>query len=599
MTFGSEMGVWIPPGRDIVGTGSVPNHSGINDWHIRINRDRLGGAKPAAWRVRGGLWYSMVDTGQWRFPYDKGFGCWDSLLKVDRSGSHADLYFEPLLAWPGDIFEVEAILGDSSMLTWRVLSNGEGWRPGGVWMGQGGNDNLGWRKVESDGIRDWEIVIEHPFCAGSPSRVDVWLPYDPMGGRLTRRKCFDHWSTASGRGGMPVLCEPNSKGLTVLFNPVLACGGDEFFVRVVRPDKSWAMWKVIGMGSDWETGGKWYGQDDVDLVGEYDADSPDGVKDWHLAVQSPKLSGPVRWMVRGAKTVWEAVAGGEKLSDPAHRALLPVVSGSKADLYFAPAMERAGDTFYVSAVLADGSLLNWGVTSIRQLRSKEVEWHGQVPEVTSLRAAGGTTNSLNQWCISVKHDKLSTTQPYLWTIKRSGRKWQFPRETDEDIKRTLPMTVEVKQGTARLYLEPEWVKPGATFDIEGLFPDGTLVQWTALADGSEWAGAAQWLDSGGADFVGHSLKEGPDDKPDWVVKIDDERLREGIAQLEVQGAGWRWQWPDVKGVSPVHLAQEGESATLNIAPAPGKRNTSPVLTIEAILCNGNVLYWKAVRSAAE
>jgi len=185
----ADTALWIAPSEDIVGTGTVAVPNGIKDWHIRIDSPALSGTEPAAWRIRGGMWYSMADRGQWRLPYDKGFGHWESLVAVRQSGQRADIYIEPLLAWPGDVFDVEAVLSTKKVLRWKLLSNAEGWLPGGEWLGQGPSDYIGSAKAERDGIREWELGITSPFLEGTPARVDVWLPYRPVGSRIARSGC--------------------------------------------------------------------------------------------------------------------------------------------------------------------------------------------------------------------------------------------------------------------------------------------------------------------------------------------------------------------------------------------------------------------------
>ena len=599
--FAGESAVWIAPSEDLVGTGKVENPNGINDWHIRIESDRLNSVKPAEWRVSGGLWYSMVDIGQWRAPYDSAFNWSNPLLKVKQSGSTADLYFDPLLAWPGNVFKVEAIIDVNNVLTWYVICNGEGWEPGAVWKGQSTSDRLGRKAKEPDGIRDWEIEIQNPFLAESPVRVDVWIPYKPIGSRLTRAGCFDEWSTeetVQERTAMPAVFDWSAEKLTVFINPVLACGGDQFIVRATMADGSWAQWKVIGMGSNWQPGGKWFGQDNQDFVGAH-SKKPNGVSDWHLQVESPELTSPVRWIVKGAKAVYEYAADGLKLLDTANHSLFISGGGTKADLYFEPVMERAGDIFYVSAVLSDGTLINWGVTSTRQLRSKEVKWLGQMQEMKNDTIHNNTTNSVNQWAIEVKHENLKSQKPFLWKINNKNVSWMTPRESDEDIKNSKNMTVENYDDSSVLFINPQFAKPGTPFDIQAFFNDGTIVQWTVLADGKEWSQAGQWLESDGTDIVGTSLADGSDGKPDWIISIQDYLFHETPVFIEITGLGWKWQWPSNDNTSPIHADFSGDSTKLFIAPAPLGKEEKNVLTIKALFPSGELRFWKAIRPAAK
>lgn len=594
--YAAEFGQWIPPSRDSVGTGSVARANGIQDWHIRIVSDRLAGQTPAEWRIRGGLWYSLVDVGLWWAPYVSGWAWAGTLINVVQSGNQYDLYFDPLLAWPGDVFEVTAVMSLNKTYTWKVLSNGEGWLTGARWLGQGRDDRLGPREKLADGVRDWVITIDHAFLRGGVARVDVWLPYPPMGSRIRRAGCFDYWSSAGS--GMPLYYDLSSGRITIGFNPVLACGGDEFIVRIVRPDGSFAHWNVVGLGSEWETGGEWFGQSEYDYVGMSET-KPNGVRDWHLRVKSPKLVSPVRWMVRGAKTAWESVAPGQKALDPSARRMLARAAGDGMDIFIEPTTERAGDTFYVSAVLADGSMVNWGVISLHQLRSDDVQWLGQVPERPTTLVMGAVTNALQPWCITVQHENLRKAEPYRWSVARAGQTWQTPRHTDEERAQMLPLDVVQKDGTARLYLDPEFARPGTRYEVEALFPDGTLVQWTALADGAEWARAAEWLDGLSEDRVGHTAPAMPDRAPDWVCRISDASLRQPLAAMEVSGAGWRWLWPETRGVSPIYMAPASDTATLHLAPVPGKAKADEILTIKALYQDGTVRYWQALPPVAQ
>lgn len=592
----AERAEWIPPSRDTVGTGAVANANGIHDWHIRIVSDRLAGQTPAEWRIRGGLWYSLVDVGYWWAPHLSGWAWPNTLINVVQAGNQFDLYFDPLLAWPGDIFEVTAVISLNKTYTWKVLSNGEGWLDGARWLGQGRDDRLGPRDKLGDGLRDWIISIHHPWLRGGVARVDVWLPYPPMGNRIRRAGCFDHWSSAPG--AMPLVFDLSSGRIAIAINPVLACGGDEFIVRLVRPDGSFAHWMVVGLGSEWETGGEWFGQSEYDFVGMNES-KPNGVRDWRLRVKSPRLSSPVRWMVRGAKAVWESAAPGMKLLDPAARRMLAQSAGDGMDIFLEPTTERAGDTFYVSAVLSDGSMLNWGVISLQQLRSDDVTWLGQVNEQLSALPAGSVTNALMPWCIAVNHPKLREAEPYRWSVARAGQKWQTPRTTKEELDQMLPLDVKLSPEGARLYLDPEFARPGTRYEVEALFPDGTLVQWTALANGAEWARAAEWLDGQNDDRVGHAIPAMPDRANDWVIRISDAYLRRPLVSLEITGSGWRWRWPDTPGISPIAAAPAGESYTLHLAPVPGKPSTDEVLTIKALFQDGTVRYWQALPPSAK
>ena len=597
--FAAESAVWIAPSEDIVGTGKVACPNGINDWHIKIESDKLTAVEPAAWRVSGGLWYSMVDIGQWRAPYDTAFNWMTPMLKVKRAGATADLFFDPVWAWPGNIFKVEAILDIKHVLTWYVVSNGEGWEPGATWQGQSNSDRLGYKTKEPDGIRDWAIDIENAFLSEPPARVDVWIPYKPIGSRLTRHGCFDEWSSegiVGRRTAMPAAFDWSQEKMTVYINPVLACGGDMFIVRAVMKDKTWALWKVIGLGNKWQPGGKWFGQDNQDFVGALSG-KPNGILDWHLQVESPELAAPVRWIVKGAKTVYESVENGKKLLDVGNHSLFVNCAGTKADLYFEPAMERAGDIFYVSAVLADGTLLNWGVTSTRQLRSKEVKWQGQSQNFKKEIAAGGATNSINLWCVEVKHKKLEEEEPFLWKITRDNSVWRFPRDTDVEIKSTKELIVEKFDGGASLYFAPFFVTPGTPFDVEAFFKDGTIVQWTALADGKEWSKAARWLQSDGSDFVGTSAAKGPDGISDWLISIQDYLFYEKPVLIEIIGAGYRWRWPAAANRPPIYAEFSGTTARLYITPSPSRKNENNILTIKALFPSGALRFWKAVEPA--
>jgi hypothetical protein len=396
---------------------------------------------------------------------------------------------------------------------------------------------------------------------------------------------------------MPARAEPRGAGLHVFVNPVLATGGDEFFLRAVWPDKSWNVWKIVGLGSEWEPGGTWYGQDNEDYVGMYDARQGNGVNDWHLRVASPRLGSAVRWLVRGAGAVWESAGPGLKLSSTAHHALQARVGGAQANLYFDPVMERAGDIFYVSAVLSDGTMLNWGVTSTRQLRSQDVTWYGQDPQAPRLIADASGTNMINQWRVVVRHPKLLDEQPYLWRVSSKHTTWRAPRETDQALAETEPLQVDISPGSAELHFLPEWARPGDPFDIQALFNDGTLVQWTALADGAEWARAGEWTGGAAADFVGHTPDGRPDDRPDWMIRISDDALREPLAAVEVSGEGWRWRWPQAGKASPAHVTLAGDSAAVYIAPVPGRDAPAKPLTVRALTAYGTLRYWMAVAPA--
>ncbi len=592
-----EIAQWIPPDKDMVGTGSFALANGINDWHIRITSDKLGGINPAGWRIRGGLWWSLVDIGKWYAPYDEAWS-WNTLIKVVRSGNQTDLYFDPLLAWPGDIYTVTAVLGVDKKIEWKVLSNGEGWLSGAKWKGQSNLDQLGIKNKTGDGIRDWEINIENPFLESQISRVDVVLPYKPIGTRLVRSGCFDAWSTYSkgirGSHTSPLSFDLSSGKMKVYINPILACGGDELFIRAIKPDGNWALWKVIGTGSDWETGGKWFGQEENDYISEFNSE-PNGINDWHLRVESDNLSSPVRWIVRGAKTTWESAGSGLKLTDPGNCALYAIDHGSSADLYIEPAMERAGDIFYVSAVLADGTMLNWGITSTHQLRSNEIEWLGQDEDKIADISEKGITNKIAQWHIKVSHDKFNELQPYLWKISSNNKVWQTPEDVDLELRKTFPMSVEFEGRSASLFINPEWAKPGKQFDVEALFTDGTLVQWTTVADGAEWIQTGEWIDSAGADKAGHSKDGQSDGLPDWVIQISDNQSLDNLEKIEITGCGWRWNWPQSGSAYPIQVLPQGDSIILNIAPVPSKSSKNNLLTIKAITESGKLKFWKVIQ----
>jgi hypothetical protein len=256
-------------------------------------------------------------------------------------------------------------------------------------------------------------------------------------------------------------------------------------------------------------------------------------------------------------------------------------------------MERAGDVFYVSAVLSDGTMLNWGVTSSRQLRSRDVTWYGQDPQAPLLVADASGTNVINQWRIVVRHPKLLDEQPYLWRVSSDKTTWREPRETDQQLQETKPMQVEVSSGAAELHFLPEWARPGDQFDVQALFNDGTLVQWTALADGAEWARAGEW-NNGGADYIGHARDGRPDGRPDWMIRISDPALGESLAAIDVSGEGWHWRWPQAGKASPAFVKLGGNAAAIYIAPVPGRDAPAKPLTVRALTTYGTVRYWMAL-----
>ena len=585
----SESVTWVTPDRDCVGGGSPASPNGINDWHIRLTTDKLAGSVPVGWRIRGGATFGLSDQGRWLAPTSVGYGP-NSEIKVETTGNQFDLFFDPLLAWPGDVFDVTAVLGADSSRSWRILSDGAPWLTGAAWLGQGSDDQLGPVKPQPDGIRDWGITLYNDFLLQPIARVDVWLPYQQVGSRL-RGANVESWFWSSDSNAPPLAYQGSAGQLRILINPVLATGGDQFFIRVVRTDGNWAVWKVCGMGSDLEANGTWFGQDVFDNVGMTDT-KPDGILDWHLQVSSPRLSHPVRWVVRGAQCVWETILPG--VTNRVARALMADVQGTTANLYLNPAMERAGDIFYVSAVLENGSVLNWGVTSVRQLRSNDVEWRGQSPERYAPWPGPGVTNRVQQWCIAVNHEKLGNLTPYCWTISHGAAKWQCPLDPlgGNQVK---PIECDASQTPVRLYIEPQLVKPGDEFDVQAVFSDGSLVQWTTLANGAEFACGATWLDSAGSDRVGLVAGKGTDNAPDWVIGIVNPCLSEPVAQIDVTGCGWHWQWPDALNVSPICVSLSSGHATLNIAPVPVKENSDDVLTVRALFADGTLRYWQVLR----
>ncbi len=594
--YAAENTEWLSGEKDQVGTDNESKQyegNGINDWHFRLNSDALAGRTPVSWRLQGGLWYSLVDRGHWYLPREKGWP-WNTQLKAVQSGSTVDFYCEPLLAWPGDVFEITAVISQSETLTWQVMYSENAWRSGARWKGQGAFDRLGPTAEKPDGVRDWEIHIADEF-AQNISRIDVILPYRPVGGRLTRTGCFDSWSTEKSIPGShtaPLLYETDGKTCVIYINPVLACGGDEFIIRIVRSDGSWALWKTIGLGSEWENNGIWFGQDEYDRVGPFSIEG-NGVRDWHLTVSSPKLSPPVRWMVRGAKSIWEHAASGTELYDPAHHALVADVKGSTADIFIEPQMERAGDVFYVTAVLSDGSTLNWGVTSTRQLRSMDVEWLGQDSKRTMV---SDTLDgfSLAPWRVRVGHPALEKNTPWLWKIEGKGKTWEYSTDPLYDSSETRTADVVHNEGKADIYLEPLWARPGDTFSIQAFLADGRILQWTALADGAEWAGAAQWDTHCVENHVSHRQNDS-DDYADWKITLEDSALIEQPIAIDITGMGWHWQWPDAGKLSPVHMTQGGETMYLYIAPVPGKSLTNEgTLTCKALFADGRLRVWKTV-----
>lgn len=593
----AEKTEWLPSDKDYVGAekeNQLTRGNKINDWHFRLTSDSLAGRIPASWRLQGGQWYSLNDRGHWYLPKEKGWA-WDTSLKAVQSGNTVDFYCDPLLAWPGDVFEITAIINQQETLTWQVMCSENAWRSGAEWKGQGAFDRIGPNEEKPDGVREWEIHIADEF-AQNISRVDVILPYRPIGSRLTRSGSFDAWSTEKripGSHTAPLQYETDGKLCIVYINPVLACGGDEFIVRIVRTDGSWALWKVIGLGSEWENNGIWYGQDEYDKVSPYSANEGNGVQDWHFKVSSPKLSTPVRWMVRGAKGVWEWAAPGSELYDAGHHTLAADVRGSSADVFIDPHMERAGDIFYVTAVLSDGSTLNWGVTSTRQLRSLDVQWRGQDSQQTMV-SENLEGVSVAPWHVQVGHPTLEKQTPWLWRIKGKGETWEYSIDPLYDTGDAKTADVLCNTEGASLFLDPLWARPGDEFNIEAFLPDGRVIQWTAVANGSEWAGAAQWDTKNAENYISHTPKES-DEQADWKLTVEDPALVEQPVMIDITGMGWHWRWPDAKKASPVYMTHGGETMDLFIAPVPGKSiSNKGELTCKALFADGTLRVWKAV-----
>lgn len=593
-----ELVEWLPARYDYVGardTAGRPQPNGINDWHIRLTSDTLAGRSPAAWRIQGGRWFTQGERGYWHRPHQSGWK-WDTHIMTMASGRTVDFYFEPLLAWPGDVFEITAVFGQDDTLSWQVVCNDNYWRDGATWKGQGGHDRLGPRDAKPDGVREWEIHIEDPFIH-SVARVDVFLPYLRMGGRIAGGQIFNAWSTTdriqSADTGY-LQYDQYSDALTVRINPVLASGGDTFIVRVVREDGTWALWKTIGLGDEWQAGGTWFGQSNEDRVSAFDATKGNGVNDWHFRVASPELSSPIRWMVRGAGHVWEWTTDGYTPYDPAHRAMAVSLSGGTADIYIDPVMERAGDTFYVTAVLSDGTMLNWGVISTHEMRSLDVAWHGQ--DTTALMPSSLVDGAMvAPWRIAVRETTLTDTEAWLWRVRGGGHTWEYARDAEEIEENARTLRVEQEEDAVQLFLDPVWARPGTEFNVEAFLADGRVIQWTAVADGAEWAGAAEWDTMSGADYVGHQAMSGPDDHPDWKLILRDDMLNDEPTQVSLHGLGWRWQWPHNEHTAPAHVIYMGTAMNVYIAPVPGSpAKAGDSVTCIALMPDGTLRVWKAV-----
>jgi hypothetical protein len=234
----------------------------------------------------------------------------------------------------------------------RVLPSG----PSATWLGQDGHDLVGGPSPSqpADGVQDIHIAI-----TGLPAGRTVALAVVMGAGRdawAYNAPSWNPWTAA-------LLRAPGASTADLFINPIRVETGRVFQIQLVYDDQSTSVFYLNGGTADPglrmpgdAVKAAWLGQDGQDWTGPGPGVGPDGFQDVHLALSHLAAGMPIDSVTVTAPsgTAWQS--GLNPDLDGNAQLIRNAGDPTRADLYFSPVGNLAGQTLTVRVVYDDGQV---------------------------------------------------------------------------------------------------------------------------------------------------------------------------------------------------------------------------------------------------
>lgn len=548
--------------EDRVGDPNLPVGNGVNDLCLAVDEASMSAGLPIQWSVYCDGMLNRYRDFAWP-PTAKPMGA----ISVERRDGKVLLYFDAFLTVPGDLFRVTATYGDGHSQTGQVMSGGVDFGKEIRWIGQAGQDFVG-AANKPDGCDDWEIDV---FCprlnAANVRRWRVWLDYHSQDDYF-----HDVWS--GDRDGNPVFMGdkavksvPHGQSAKLYINPALAREGDQFAVEAVMDDGRVMGWVLAGGGTDWGTAAVYRGRGETDAIGPKTGD-PNGVDDIGLDVFDPSLSGVgvrrAAVITDGVRWTWPAVEEGDRFLDvkPAAGALHLTIDNPN---------DRGGAFVFACAVLNNGKMIGWSVSTSRTNNSTDATWLGQLADYVG--PGKGEPDGELDFAIRVASPLLAESQPLKWRVECAGRVWGADDGggatlSPAAVETTGPPTERVVYFTEAMANGNSPITRGEKFVVTATQADGGVLHWRLASPGSPRLKELAWEKATKTRYVVSFGASGPGLTAARVAgpsHIWRNGASEGAADLEMNLASNRMKLMLDRSVSALapgdRIAVEGKDAT--------------------------------------
>lgn len=559
--------------NDFVGGGAIPGANGINDFHIAVDISTMLSAPPIQWSIHGRS--SMKSYLDWAWPPVA-----EQLppIYIAKDAQSYHLFFEPYLAVAGDTLRLTITYADGSSQTGYVVVDGVHWGDEVAWGGQSGFDYVGMTGIEPNECDDWLIEVgDEGFDPRDVASWKIWLDYGGHDDYFNAR--WVHPFDPSDRGGaMPILPLSSGGKAQLYINPAFAREGDHFVIQATLESGDVIGWQLAGGGTDWGKTAVYYGRVDSDIIGEM-ALEPNGVNDIQMEVFDPALSsGRVnRVIISSENREWLAPFEYPTSEEIDRRIVQFEQRGGSVLITLDNSDDRAGEFYFVTAVLTSKKMVGWAVATTRSNNSPEAIWLGQAIDRIS-RITPQTIDPLApdgdlDLSVQVNHPLLALSEVVTWEIH--GGKWEWGG-ADPANQGVSPIVVADEANpnpalnTQRTicFADPaEPITRGEHFTINAILSDGNVIHWRLASPGSPRLTNIKW--------------QRPE-RNSYQIELDNPGKIIGTMEVVDTHSGKRWM-NVAQGRAAANLSMNARGERLSLKLRQDKTKLAPGAKLHVIL----------------